>query len=508
MTSHRRFVTSVAWSMLGNAANNLVGFAVFAVIVRLVDPTAIGVLAFAVVFVDMGKIFVSAGVPDLIVRQKEWSDDYANMCFWLNMLVGALSALVVVFIVGPLADANFAAGTTPILAVLASCFLIDAARVVPESRLRREFNFRALARRGLIANVLSGVLGIGMALTGWGIWALVAQRVSSSLLTTLFTLAAAGWFPRLKVSFEGAGAAAAHGFGLAGAALLRLLTARLPDLMLGLFLGPVSVAMYRVGARGFEALFQLAVHPVGSVSLSSFARKEHEGTLGRAYLSTLRALSVLIFPLFLGAAALSGQFVALIFGPNWDESAVVMAILCAAAPAAMASALLHAALSAAHNTKLIFFLFAVSAGSTLLVLLVSVPFFGLVWSAAALAARTYLGIVFSTILAAKSIGVTPPQALRAALPSLVSSWVMLGALLALATVLHNQHILVQIPLLVAAGIVVYAFMMGVIFRRSTVAALSGASEIFPQLAKLHPPAAWTKFLGRTGLRGRKAGLGR
>ncbi|UXN72563.1 oligosaccharide flippase family protein [Devosia sp. A8/3-2] len=121
------------WSMLGNAANNLIGFAVFAVIVRLVDPTAIGVLAFAVVFVDMGKIFVSAGVPDLIVRQKEWSDDYATMCFWLNMFVGALSAPVVVFIVGPLADANFAAGTTPILAVSASCFLIDAARVVPES---------------------------------------------------------------------------------------------------------------------------------------------------------------------------------------------------------------------------------------------------------------------------------------------------------------------------------------------------------------------------------------
>lgn len=507
MSSHRRFVTSVAWSMLGNAANNLIGFAVFAVIVRLVELAAIGVLAFAVVFVDMGKIFVSAGVPDLIVRQKEWSDDYANMCFWLNMIVGALSALVVVFIVGPLADANFAAGTTPILAVLASCFLIDAARVVPESRLRREFNYRALARRGLIANVLSGFLGIGMAFAGWGIWALVAQRVSSSLLTTVFTLAAAGWSPRLRVSLKGAGGAAAHGMGLAGAALLKLLTARLPDLMLGLFLGPVPVAIYRVGARGFEALFQLAVNPIGSVSLSSFAQKEHEGVLGKAYLSTLRALGILIFPLFLGAAALAGHFVALIFGPNWDESALVMGILCAAAPAAMVSTLLHAALSAARNTKLIFPLNVVSASSTLLVLLVTVPLYGLVWSAAALAIRSYLGILFSTILAAKSIRITPMQALQAALPSLLSSWIMLGTLLALATTLHGQHMLVQIPLLVAAGILVYAFMMGVIFRRSTIAALSGASEIFPQLAKLQLPSAWTKLLDRAHLRGRKAGLG-
>lgn len=507
MSSHRRFVTSVAWSMLGNAANNLVGFAVFAVIVRLVEPSAIGVLAFAVVFVDMGKIFVSAGVPDLIVRQKQWSDDYANMCFWLNMLVGALSALVVVFIVGPLADINFAPGTTPILAVLASCFLIDAARVVPESRLRREFNYRALARRGLIANILSGVLGIGMALTGWGIWALVAQRVSSSLLTTILTLAAAGWSPSLKVSFTGARSATAHGMGLAGASLLKLLTTRLPDLMLGLFLGPVPVALYRVGARGFEALFQLAVNPISSVSLSSFAQKEHEGVLGQAYLSTLRVLGILIFPLFLGAAALAGHFVILIFGPNWDDSALVMGILCAAAPAAMVSTLLHAALSAARNTKLIFSLYVVSAASTVLVLLVTIPLHGLVWSAAALAVRSYLGTIFSTILAAKTIGITPAKALRAAFPSLLSGWVMLGALLALSTLLQNQHMLVQIPLLIAAGIAIYAFMMGVIFRRSTLAALSGAAEIFPQLAKLHLPAAWTKLLDRAHLRGHKAGLG-
>jgi O-antigen/teichoic acid export membrane protein len=485
MSYAEKFRRGVAWSSVGSAGNNLISFLVFALVVRAVEPSVIGVMAVALVFVDMGKIFVYAGVPDLIVRQKVWSDGYAMMCFWLNLVMAALSAALVIGVVGPLAETYFAPGTLVVLVVLSSCFIIDGIRVVPESILRRDLDYKSLARRGVSANLVSGILGVTMALTGWGIWALVVQRISSSLLTTIFTIASVRWVPTTWGRFEGLWAAIGHSVGLVGAALLKLLSERLPDLMLGLLLGPLAVAVFRVGSRGFDALAQLTVVPVRSASLSAYAQQAHVGRLGDSVINSLAIVSMLTFPLFFGAASVARPFVVLVFGEQWRSSAVIMQILCMASPPLLLGAMLQSALSANHDTKLIFGLNAVSAATTFVVLLITVPLYGLVGATVALAIRSYLGMFFNILVTSPVVGMRPWPVIVVLLPALAGSAVMLTSVLALDRfALGPYPEIVAIGMSVLFGMLLYLLIMLTIFREHTMQFLGEWISRMPKLSKL------------------------
>ncbi|GLQ57945.1 lipopolysaccharide biosynthesis protein [Devosia nitrariae] len=462
----------MVWSVLGNIGNNLVSFVVFALVARLVEPGDIGVLAVAMVFIEMGKVFVYAGVPDLIVRQKVWDEGYAMMCFWLNLAAALISAVLVVVLVGPAVEASFAPGITPILAVLVICFVIDSIRVVPESKLRRSFDYKSLARRGVGANLIAGVLAIALALLGWGVWALVVQRVASSLFTTILTLVAARWLPSGVGSWRGFVPALGHGAGLVGGSMLKLLSDRLPDLLFGFFLGPAAVGIFRVGARGFEALVQFAVHPVRSASLSTYAAANAQtGKLENSLLHSLASASLFTFPVFYGAAAVSTEFVQLVFGPQWSASAVIMATLCLTCPPLVLSALLQSALSAQHKTSAILRLNAANATTTVAVLLIGIPTLGLVGTTAALTGRSYLGMVFNIMVTVPGVGLRMGDVFRAVFPPLV------GSTLFLVGVSGMQNFVPMPPLLqllssVGLGVVIYLAAMLLLFRRFTLRTLS------------------------------------
>lgn len=473
-----QFRRGVAWSVVGNIGNNLVSFAVFALVARLVEPGDIGILAIAMVFIEMGRAFVAAGVPDLIVRQKVWDEGYAMMCFWLNLAAAAISAILVVALFGPAAEASFAPGIMPILAVLVVCFVIDSIRVVPESKLRRSFDYKSLARRGVGANLIAGLIAIALALLGWGVWALVAQRVASSLLTTILTLVVARWLPSGVGSWSGFVPTLGHAAGLVGGSLLKLLSDRLPDLLFGFFLGPAAVGIFRVGARGFDALVQFTITPVGSASLSTYAAANAQvGKLEESLLHSLATACLFTFPVFFGVAAVSTEFVQLVFGPQWSGSAVILAILCLTCPPLVISALLQSALSAQHKTPAIVRLSAANTAATVAVLLIGIPTLGLVGTTAALAVRSYLGLAFNIAITVPGVGVRVRDVLSLVFPPLVGSTLVLVAVSGMQKFVAMPP-LAQLLSSAGLGVVLYLAIMLLLFRRFTLRTLSFGEQRF------------------------------
>lgn len=465
-----RFRRGVAWSVLGNLGNNLVSFVVFAIVARYVEPQDIGIVAVAMVFIEMGRVFSNAGVPDLIVRQKVWDNGYAMMCFWLNMAAAVIAAAAVVLIVAPIAAAQFAPGITSILNVLALCFIFDSLRVVPESKLRRSLDYKSLAQRGVSANLIAGLVAIVLALQGWGIWALVVQRLASSLLTTLFTLVAARWVPRGRVMFVDVVPTLGHAVGLVGAGMMKLLSDRLPDLLFAMFLGPIGVGIFKVGARGYEALVQSTIIPMRSVSLAGYSASSHVGSMEKSLLRSLASASLVLCPMFFGAAAISSEFVQIAFGPKWSQSSAIMAILCLAGPSMLLSSLLQAALSAKNNTLTVFTLNAANTITVLLVLVVCTPTIGLVGTSIALTVRSYLGMTYHVAVVAPSVGVRASEVVKAVLPPLAGSVALLAAVLGMRLYMPMaplQELLTSVVL----GAAVYVLILLLFFGKHTLRTL-------------------------------------
>lgn len=483
MNFKRQFIVNAFWSSLGNGASSLISFIVFAIVVRLVEAEAIGVVAFAMVFIVFGRVFVEAGTHELILRRQDFDDRYASVAFWLGLMISALTVLVFAFGLAPLIDRIFAPGSGIVLAVLSLSFFVDGSRVVHEAKFRRDFQYRALAMRNMAGTLVSGIVGVWAAYAGFGVWALVAQRLVASVITTIVTWFSSSWRPSLTWSREDASHQIAHGAGLLGASTLKIIIQRIPEMALGLAQGPLSVAIYGVGIRTYEALYQLTAFPLLSAAMSSFARLPDRVALARAYINTTGFFSTFSFPLFFGTAVIAGQFVPLVFGNKWQESSLVLMALAVSAPPSILGVLLHPVLNTLGRTALIFKL---NLGSALAMVAACVIFagHGPVVVAVVLAVRVYLGLFCILLVLKREVGVEPRAILWANAPPFLSSLAMLALAIAIRQVLPDSlSPLLTLLILVVLGALTYAAVMILAFPRHSAQIARDASEMFPALKR-------------------------
>jgi O-antigen/teichoic acid export membrane protein len=484
MSLKRDFATGVVWSVIGNGANNLISFVVFAIIANVVSPTELGVASFAIVLVELGRLVNTAGIPELLIQRPRWDDDYAAVAFWVNIALAAVLTLVSCAAVAPIIEHTFAEGSGLALVVLSGCFLIDAIRVVQEAKLRREFKYRKLAARGSTAGILSGIVGVTLALTGFGLWALIAQRLLHSTLTTALTWLASDWRPRFFWSTAELAQILSNGSRLMAAGLLGTLGARVPDLILGATLGPIALAIYRVGSRGYDALTQLFIWPVGNAATSGFSRVAAVGDVDEAYIESTRFLALIAYPIFFGAAATAPQFITLAFGSTWSEASLVMAALCLIVAPATLSSMLRPALISLRLTHELLRINIFIVVSVALASFAGLPF-GATGIALALAIRAYLALIFNLMLIQRYVGVKPLRLLKTVMPPFLSAVIMLGVAVAVGDVLvAGWPAWAQLLLMIVTGAMIYPLALWLFWREFTRVALREVADMAPPLGRL------------------------
>ncbi|MBE7731978.1 oligosaccharide flippase family protein [Devosia faecipullorum] len=481
MNFKRQFLTNAAWSSLSNGASSLVTFLVFALVVRQVDAEAIGVVAFAMVFIVFGRVFVEAGTPELILRRPTFDQQFASVAFWLNLANSALAFVIFACVLAPLVDMVFQKGSGIVLAVISLSLFADASRVVHEAKFRRDFNYRALAIRNTTGVVVSGAIGVWAAYAGLGVWALVAQRLVGAVVTSAMTWFSSDWRPSFVWSKIDARDQVRQGAGLLGASTLKILVQRIPELALGIAQGPLGVAVYGVGLRTYEALFQLTAFPLLSAAMSSFARLPDRETLGKAYVSTIGFFSTFSFPVFFGTAAIAQDFVPLVFGRGWQVSSEVLLALAIAAPPTILGVLLHPVLNALGRTALIFWL-NLGAALTMVLTCLLLAGHGPIVLAAGLAFRAYLGVFVLLVVLRRELGLDTMAIIGAAAPPFLSSLAMFGAVWGVRLMLYTD-LPTSVMLLVSVmmGAATYAGFLFLGFRRHVAEIAAAAGEMFPGL---------------------------
>jgi len=478
MNFKRQFLMSVAWSSLSNGASSLITFVVFALVVRQVDAEAIGVIAFAMVFIVFGRAFVEAGTPELILRRATFDQKYASVAFWLSLGNSAIAFLFFALVLGPLIDTFFQRGSGIVLAVISLGMFADSSRVVHEAKFRRDFNYRALAIRNTTGVLVSGVLGVWAAYAGYGVWALVAQRLVNSVVTSTMTWISSDWRPSFTWSRADARHQITHGSGLLGASMLKIIVQRTPELALGLAQGPIGVAIYGVGTRTYEALYQLTAFPLLSAAMSSFARLPDRDALGKAYVSTIGFFSTFSFPLFFGAAAIAQDFVPFVFGDEWQVSSTILLALAIGAPPTILGVLLHPVLNTLGRTALIFSLNLGAAISMLLTCAILAGY-GPAAVAIGLAVRAYLGLVVLLVVLNREVAIDTLTVLRAAAPPFLSSLVMFVAVWGVRQAApETWPTLLTLGIIVLLGVAAYALILFVGFRAHVAQVLTAAGDIF------------------------------
>jgi O-antigen/teichoic acid export membrane protein len=328
MELRQKTVQGMYWSGLQTVGSQAVTCVTFFVLVRLLEPKDYGLVAYANLFILFTTTITEGGMGKALTQRHELHPLHIVSAFWYKMGLGAIATVAGV-IAAPWIAAFFRVPeATNILRVVSLSFLLYPWIWVQTALLQREFKFKALAARTMIASILSGAIGISCALLGFKAWSLVIQQMSVLVISSIVMFRLSSWRPSLRFSLEYLRPLLGFGTALAGIGLLAFFGGRLPQVIVGYFFGPVALGYFAVAGRFSDLardLFYLTIIPV---IFSAFSRlqKDPAHLLKQFYRST-RLLAAIVLPSFVGLSLLAWPAVELISGPKWLAAAPLLSCL-------------------------------------------------------------------------------------------------------------------------------------------------------------------------------------
>ena len=326
--SEGSFAGALGWALVQSGGSRAIGLGVSFVLAAVVGPEAYGVVALAVAYLSFLQIFVLEGMSAAVVQRKQLLDDHKHAVFWLNLGASIGLGCLGMALSGLWARANHTPGLGEVVVVLSLILPIDGVSVVHRGLLQRRMNFKQLALRDGVSVLAGGVIGVTGALIGWGVWALVAQRLVASSAGSVVLWWSVDWRPKARFAWGPAREMLGFASGIYAASVGRYLSNYLDTLMLGLFFGPAMVGLYHLANTFRVVVGTVTNQAVASVSLPHLSRSQDDGVeLRRRFLHSLRASVLLAVPVLAGTALCSHLIMSLI-GPRWEAGAPAMRILC------------------------------------------------------------------------------------------------------------------------------------------------------------------------------------
>jgi O-antigen/teichoic acid export membrane protein len=470
MNLRAKAASGLKWQAVEIAGRQLLSLVVFTTLARLLDPSAFGLVAMVGVYLAFVTMFAEQGLGTALIQRKDIEPQHLHTAFWFvnlaGLLVFALSQVLAPWVARLMAEPQL----VPLIRWASAALLFGSLTSVHSALFLREMDFRRPAIRTLLANLAGGVVGIGLALGDYGVWALVFQQLTAAAVGAAFIWAVSSYRPKLVFSFTHLRDLIGMSAAVFGSSLLWFISSRADQFFIGRFLGAGSLGFYSVAQRLPDLARNAIAQPIAAVSLPALSRMQgnHE-RLAKAVYAGMVPVAVVGFPVFLGLAAAAPVLVPLVFGPKWEPSVVLLQLLSIYTLANFLQIFFHPLLIATGGAGSYILLNVLHAAGT-----VSACFLGAYWGAPWLLAGLILNTSFVAVLAfaylVRRVRLSWLSYWRPCLIPAVAGSLMAVAVVLLGSLAKNLGLLPTAALQIALGVGIYA---GVVyfFSRDTVSVL-------------------------------------
>jgi PST family polysaccharide transporter len=320
-TARRALWWSVANNVVGRVGTTLMGI----VLARLLVPADYGVYAVALVALNALLSMNELGVSLAIVRRP---GDVSRIAPTVKTLAFGSSLIlwVAMFACAPrVASAVGAPEATNVLRLLTLSVLIDALTAVPSALMTRDFMQKERLVVDTAGFVVGAVTAIGLALAGFGVWALVWSALLGNVVNALFILRYSPDRHPYGFRRDVARELLAFGLPLALASLLIMALLNIDYVVIGAELGTVQLGFYLLAFNLCSWPVNMFSAPARRVSLPLFARLHAgETEASAAFVPVCTVLLLVTLPACLVLAALAEPIVGLVYGGVWLPAASVL----------------------------------------------------------------------------------------------------------------------------------------------------------------------------------------
>jgi PST family polysaccharide transporter len=321
----------IAWAISSNLANQVFQFGVGIVLARLLAPTDFGVFAVTGIFTGLAGVVSNIGLGSALVQRPVVEERHRRSMLAMNLISASAIVLLLAGASTWISRYFHQPIAGPVLRLTALNFLLNAISSVSFSLLSRGLRFRTLAVTEAGAAVANGAAAVGLALAGYGVWAIAWAGIVQSVVRSLVLLWQAKWVPRLAWDRAALGDLLGLGAGLTLKRVINYAAANVDYFVIGRRLGAADLGFY---TRAY-GLITLPVTQLSRVIMTvlfpAFSRiQDDNARLNAGYLRVVTATALVSFPFLAGLGLVAPAFIAVVYGDKWLPAVLPLKVMCVA----------------------------------------------------------------------------------------------------------------------------------------------------------------------------------
>ena len=317
------------WRFAERCGAQAVTFIVSIVLARILVPAEYGTVALVTVFTTILQVFVDSGLGTALIQKKEADDLDFSSVFYFNFAV-CLILYAAMFLAAPyIAIFYNDLSLTKVVRVISLTIVISGVKGIQQAYVSRKMLFKKFFFSTIGGTIFSAFIGISLAYTGFGVWALVAQQLSNTAIDTMILWLTVKWRPKRSFSWKRLKSLLSFGWKLLVSSLLDTCYNNLRNLIIGKMYSASELAFYNQGDKFPKVIVSNINTSIDSVLLPTMSNVQDEKE--RVKQMTRRAINTRTYamaPLMMGLAFCAEPIVTLVLTDKWLPCVPFLRIFC------------------------------------------------------------------------------------------------------------------------------------------------------------------------------------
>lgn len=441
-------IWGTAWSIVQKFGTLLINFISSMVLARLLSPDDYGCIGMLMIFVTLSQAFVDGGFASaLIQKHNPTQTDLSTVFIWNVFLSICLYGII--YLAAPyIAHFYNIPLLVSVLRIMGLSLIINSFSIVHVAILQIQLQFKALAIRDIVSNLLSVILTIFLAYHGLGVWALVAQILSVGLFKSIILWITCTWRPCLSFSFQAFKSLFRFGGFMFLTNILNALGNNIQGLLIGRYATAVDMGYYSQGKKlsdvastGFSSVVEQVAFPVMS-GFNSDSPKSASSVL-KKYLSTV---AFFVIPLMLLLVLVSVPVITIVYSRKWLPVVPYFNLLCIAGIFLSLQAILQSSLAAKGESKVLFIASIIKRSLEISLMIAGLLLFSIKGLLIAMIISSVVSFLINAFLVHKRIGYRLKEMLKDLLPIALISFIAFIAALSIKLFITNNDWILYITM--------------------------------------------------------------
>lgn len=324
-----KVVFGFMWKFLERIFAQGVSFIVSIVLARLLLPEEYGVVTLVLVFITIANVFVSSGFGDALIQKKDSNDVDFSTVFYCSMLISIIIYLMIFFLSDCVARFYNNPVITPVLRVMGLKIPISSFSTIQHAYVSKHMEFKKFFFSTLGGTIASGIVGIILALNGFGVWALVIQYLTNTLIDTVVLFFTISWRPRAVFSYKSASSLIKNAWKFTFSSLINTVYGQIYNLVIGKVYSTDQLAYYNKGNQFPSLIITNIDVSIASVMFPAMANcNDSYSQLKKLCQKSIRLSCYCIFPLLIGLSAVSNILIKLLLTSKWMDASFFLVVGC------------------------------------------------------------------------------------------------------------------------------------------------------------------------------------